>query len=559
MRRHLTLAVALLLLNASLAFRNVWPTPAVWWAGDLSIELGVFLAAALVMTDGAWRTRPPRTLSSGLVTTIAWVWMLLTLGHYADVTAPGLLGRPINLYWDVRFVRDVTAMFVQVAPPWGTALATAALVGVCLIAFRLLRWAVHRVSEALSVTGERRALVVVASALLVLFAIERGMAWLDRVDAPLPRFAGPVTKTYLDQARLVRDALDANARKLPPTPPLDSDLSLIQGADVLLLFMESYGAVTWQRSDFVQRLREPRAQLAAAIDDTGRRVVSGFVESPTYGGSSWFAHISLLSGLDIRDPNANARLMTERRETLVTAFAKRGCRTIALMPGLWQPWPEGSFYGFQEIYGGPRLGYKGPEFGWWAVPDQYSLAKLDELELRKASRPPLFVFFPTVSTHTPFTPVPPYQDDWARILTDRPFDDAPVVEAFDRQPDWLDLSPSYGNAVAYVHQTLAGFLRLERDHDLVVIVVGDHQPPALVSGEGQTWDVPVHVIASRTIRSEMLDRLVTQGLNEGLEPAAPHVARMHELLPILLDAFGDREPAAPVLARAPRKRESGRR
>jgi len=549
-RRHLTLAAALLVLNGSLTFRNIWPTPAFWWAGELSIELGVFLTALLVLTYWTRRSGSPVALSSRIVTAIACVWMLFTFGHYADVTAPGLLGRPINLYWDVRFVWDVTAMFVQAAPLWGSVLAALGVIVIGFIAFRLLRWAVGRVNQASTTSGGRRALAVVAGTLLMLFGLERGVQSFAHIDTPLLRFAVPVTRTYLEQAKLVRDALDANARKLPPTPPLDSDLSLVQGADVLLLFMESYGAVTWQRSDFVQRLKEPRAQFAAAIADTGRRVVSGFVESPTYGGSSWFAHISLLSGLDIRDPNANARLMTERRETLVTAFAKRGYRTVALMPGLWQPWPEGSFYGFQEIYGGPRLDYQGPQFGWWAVPDQYALAKLDELELRKSKRNPVFVFFPTVSTHTPFTPTPPYQEDWTRILTDHPFDDPIVLEAFGHQPDWLNLSPSYGDAVAYIHQSLAGFLRTLRERDIVLIIVGDHQPPALVSGEGQTWDVPVHVIANKTMRSEMLDRLIVQGLNDGLEPTPPAVAPMHELLPILLDAFGDRDAARPVLARA---------
>ncbi len=34
---------ALALLNASLTFRNVWPTPGVEWSGDLSIELAVFV------------------------------------------------------------------------------------------------------------------------------------------------------------------------------------------------------------------------------------------------------------------------------------------------------------------------------------------------------------------------------------------------------------------------------------------------------------------------------------------------------------------------------------
>ena len=37
--RWLTLLAALVLLDASLTFENVWPTPAVRWHGALSIEL----------------------------------------------------------------------------------------------------------------------------------------------------------------------------------------------------------------------------------------------------------------------------------------------------------------------------------------------------------------------------------------------------------------------------------------------------------------------------------------------------------------------------------------
>jgi len=313
------------------------------------------------------------------------------------------------------------------------------------------------------------------------------------------------------------------------------------------MFVESYGAVTWQRQDFVDRLRTPRAQLARDIRETGRSVVSGYVESPTYGGSSWFAHISLLSGLEIRDPNTNALLMTQQRETLVTAFARHGFRTVALMPGLWQAWPEGAFYGFQEIYGGERLAYKGPEFGWWALPDQYTLAKLDELVARQPRRP-LFVFFPTVSTHTPFTPTPPFQSDWVRLLSDHPFDDRLIEQLFDNQPDWTNLSPSYGNAVAYAYEVIGGYLRKHTGRDVVLIVLGDHQPPALVSGTGQPWDVPVHIIASRP---DILDRLKTLGFDDGLTPAAGPISKMHDLLPILLDAFGDREPDPGRLARRP--------
>ena len=67
--------------------------------------------------------------------------------------------------------------------------------------------------------------------------------------------------------------------------------------------------------------------------------------------------------------------MTEERDTLVTTFKRHGYRAVAVMPGVWQAWPEGSFYGFDGLYGGPRLDYQGPPFGWWDMTDQFTLAR----------------------------------------------------------------------------------------------------------------------------------------------------------------------------------------
>ena len=144
-------------------------------------------------------------------------------------------------------------------------------------------------------------------------------------------------------------------------------------------------------------------------------MVSAFVESTTFGGESWLAHISLLSGTEVRDEDTNVRLMAQQRDTMVTAFSRQGYRTVAIMPGLQRAWPEGSFYGFDEIYGAVQLAYKGPPFGWWDITDQFALARMDALEIAPRPRSPVFVFFPTISTHTPFTPTPPYQPDWTRI------------------------------------------------------------------------------------------------------------------------------------------------
>jgi phosphoglycerol transferase MdoB-like AlkP superfamily enzyme len=220
---------------------------------------------------------------------------------------------------------------------------------------------------------------------------------------------------------------------------------------------------------------------------------------------------------------------------MVSSFKREGYRTVALMPGLWQAWPEGAFYKFDDIYGGERLDYHGPQFGWFDIPDEFALAKFDALEADRPGRPPLFMFFPTISTHTPFRPRPPYQPDWKRVLTDQPFDQAELDRSFDEQADWLNLGPSYVEAMTYTYATLTGYLRTRANRDFVMILLGDHQPPALVSGEGASWDVPVHVIAGRR---EVLDALVAKGFTRGLTPARRDLSRMHALLPVLLDAFG---------------------
>jgi hypothetical protein len=231
--------------------------------------------------------------------------------------------------------------------------------------------------------------------------------------------------------------------------------------------------------------------------------------------------------------------MTQSRRTFGNALAEHGYRRVALMPGLKMDWPEGVFYHFDRIYDDASLDYRGPAFGWWRIPDQYSLARLDRLELAPRSdapgaRQPLFIVFPTISTHTPFRPTPPYQTDWSRMLGAQPFDDEPLRHSLSQLPEWTNLAPSYQDAVRYSLQTLAGYLRTQARDDLIVIIVGDHQPPAVVSGPNAPWDVPVHVISSKPA---LMNTLEGCGFVSGLIPAPEVLDSMHQLGPMLLHAF----------------------
>jgi hypothetical protein len=544
-RRLLAALAAVLLLDISVTFTNWWPTPAIWWNGDASVELAILLLGLIAFAlarrhagseDPSLGRTSAGLASPRLVRWLSGIWLVLTLGRYVDVTAPALWGRELNFYWDLRFLPDVAAMLVGASRRALLAgvVAAAALLGALALVYLVIRWSFRRVLWAVTIPAGRIALGSASVVTIVLFAMQvAGVFGLDLLGEERRVFPRPVTQVYARQAKLVTQALLRTAR-LPPSPPLDASLARLQGADVFLFFIESYGAVTFERPEFAARLQQPRDVLARAVHDTGRGVVSAFVESPTFGGSSWFAHITFLSGIKVADPDTNALLMTEQRPTLVTDFANHGYRTLAVMPGLWYPWPEGAFYGFQDLYNGPRLDYHGPSFGWWDMPDQFTLAKLDDQEVSKTSRRPLFVFYPTVSTHTPFSPLAPYQPDWPRMLTPTPFDAAQLDAAYTGEPDWMNLGPAYANSVAYAYETFAGYVRQRAGRDYVMILIGDHQPPALVSGEGAPWDVPMHVI---TNRQDILDSLLEHGFVHGLTPTRPHLGEMQQVVPIVLDAL----------------------
>ena len=129
--RGIALTLAMLLLNVSLTFHNIWPTPAITWRGEISVELGAYLCLA-ALVGAARRRKPP--FSRRMLRILAVVWLLFVLGRYADVTATALFGRDINLYWDLRFIPDVVSLLAKAAK----VRLIVAVVGGILVGFGLL-------------------------------------------------------------------------------------------------------------------------------------------------------------------------------------------------------------------------------------------------------------------------------------------------------------------------------------------------------------------------------------------------------------------------------------
>lgn len=528
-RPWLVLAAALWLLNAALSFHGYWPTPWVEVRRELSLEIAV-LVLALGLGASVWGLLSPR-----LTAALALVLTLLVLGRYAEVMAPALYGRPINLFWDARYLPQVIPMLVQSAPlplVLGLPLSLLSLLGLIYVA---LHWALGRVVEAMRAAAPRRVLTVLAGAAVA--------AYLAGLASPRLNweygFSRPVTLTLAQQAAFALKALGAVPQGLPPSPEFRSDLGRVQGAHVVILFAESYGAATFDQPRLEAALAPDRADLATALAETGRSAVSALVRSPTFAGHSWLAHASLLAGVEVRTERDYALLLTQPRETLVHRFAQAGYRTLGVMPGLRLAWPEGAFYGYDSILDAQGLDYRGPDLGWWRIPDQFALARLDAAELT-APEPASsdgrlrLAVFPTINSHVPFRPTPTYQPDWKRILSTDPLAPTALDGASTQAVALTDLGPAYADSLGYLFRVLAGWLRHRPDLDLVLLVLGDHQPLAAVSGEGAPWDVPVHLI---TGRAEVRNAFLEEGFVPGLVPQRPALGGMTDLTQILLRAF----------------------
>lgn len=520
----LRIGLPLLLLNTLLAFVNPGPTPWPVFSARVAPELcAALLAAALLAWHGRPSTRALRWLAAGTV--------VLVIVRAVEVTSAAMFGRSLNLYWDGRHLGTMLAM--NDTPWWPLAAGCVAV----LLAVALLHAAVSAAWRGLQVALARplvrRAAVVASTALLATWAVP-GLFDGGARDV----FAEPITPVATRQAQLLVAQLsaDGSASRLTASPSFDGHLAGLGGADVLLLFSESYGVSTLDDPVQDQQLAGPRDALAAAIAASGRQVVSARVRSPTFAGGSWLAHGALLSGVDTQDPLDYEVLLSTQRPTLAKHFAAHGYRTVGWMPGLQRPWPEGRFFGFGQVVDAAGTGYAGPAFGPWRIPDQAAMALLHAqvFATPRASRAPAFVVFPTTTSHAPFRPVAPYVADWNRLTGPQPYTVEEQSHAVDEPASWRDPVPGYVQSIGYTWEWLGAYLRERAPSQLLTVVIGDHQAYAGVSGPNAAWDVPVHVISADTA---LLQRLKAVGFIDGLAPRGPALGRMHELTPLLLRAF----------------------
>lgn len=336
-----------------------------------------------------------------------------------------------------------------------------------------------------------------------------------------------------DKARLVKAAADDPYR----TTSGNDLLTGLRGKDVIIAFVESYGQVAVQGSSFAPQvdatLTAGNRQLAAA----GYSARSAFLTSPTFGGISWLAHSTLQSGLWIDNQQSYNDLITTDRLTLSGAFQRAGWRTVADVPSNEKDWPEGkSFYHYNTIYNDRNVGYHGPNFSYASMPDEYIWSAFQRLELTKPHAP-LMAEIDLVSSHTPWAPLP-------RIVPWNQVGDGSIYNGMPAQGQsatavWHDadqVRAAYAQSIQYSLNSLVSFVQNSSDKNLVLLVLGDHQPATIVSGQSANHEVPISII---TRDPTVLDRISDWRWQDGLlpSPTAP-VWPMNTFRDRFLTAYG---------------------
>ncbi len=490
------------------------------------------LAGVLFLIAMAALASPRLVAERGFAFVLALLVVGAALLNLADAAIPSLLGRDLNLYWDLQHLRSLFGLARDSAGLWSASVAAALLVAGVSLVVAGVYWIWRHVLAALA---DRRIAIGVAVLLGVALDVTSFLPAEQRplatgLGADIVRHAAAFQRGWRAEAAAGVPLPAALASSGPP----GSNLAGLKRRDVYLVYIESYGTTVFDTPEFRSSLRGSLTDFESTLRAAGYKMASSRLVSPTFGGGSWLAHATLASGVRMDDPVLYSQLSRSGRKLLPGYFKDAGWRAIEIMPGIKTPDPEARAWGFDRDIDAAELGYHGPSFGWFAIPDQFTLERAAEIREALGSETPVFTQIVLVSSHIPFSPVPPYLADWSDAGAFATVPAAAWEEIF-RTPDWTVLAPGYLKSLKYDFAVLGDWFAKHLPGNGLVILLGDHQPPAVVGGEVQQWTVPVHVLSRDP---DLVAPFIAEGYVAGLvPPQTPQPKGMETFLPSFLAAF----------------------
>ena len=491
----------------------------------LPVELIVLAVVLLALPS---RARRITAVVLGAFVGLSAVLKCLDMGFYET------LARPFDLVFDWVLLNDAADWTKD---SFGRSGEVLAIIGVIVLLLAVLAGSAFAMVRLADVMARHRPTAVRTTLVL-------GVAWI--MCFTLSVQVGGVTlatKGYSqflsNRVKYVRDGLgDADVFKkqltvdaFAKTPP-NQLLTGLRGKDVLFTFIESYGRVALDDPTMAPEMDKTLTAGDARLKAAGFSSRSAWLRSPVTGAGSWLAHSTFLSGLWIKNQQRYRTVTTSTRATLTSYFQKTGAwRTVGIVPGVRKSWPEGKYFGLDNIYDSTHLGYNGPYFSWTPVPDQFSLESFEKLEYGKKNRDPIMAEIILASSHNPWSPIA-HTIPWNQLGDGTIFNQI-KKEGTNPTEVWKSakrVRTEYRKAIQYSVDSLTQWVQRYGNKNTVLVFLGDHQPVPTVTGGTADRDVPITIVAHDP---KVLDKISSWGWTDGLKPA--------DSAPVLgMDKFRDR-------------------
>src|SRR5437870_9155750 len=230
---------------------------AIEWRPSAELALVLFIVAiAAVARPQIVDTR----LAARILAVVVGLAALLNLVH---AVIPTLLGRDLNLYWDLRQLPSLYELAEEAAGFWRTSGAVCAAAGVVFLLMAVLYRIWRRVLPALT---DRR--VGLALAILLGVAVDI-TAFMPPEDRPLATgFGLDVVRQTVALVHGWHPAAGGDgpyAAALAAPPPPHSDLAGLKRRDVYVIYLQSYGTTVFHRPEFLAGLGPSPPRFGAAL------------------------------------------------------------------------------------------------------------------------------------------------------------------------------------------------------------------------------------------------------------------------------------------------------
>ncbi len=464
-------------------------TPAAF--ARIPVEGLALVAVAVVLP--AWPRRIVAAVA-GILFSLLTLVKILNIAFYLEI------GRAFNPVFGWVDIGPAIGVVRDTIGPTRTNIALAALwLGVILLVGAITAATIHITTVA---ARHRRATVRGLAALTAVWALCAGLSLQLVPGSPVASTsaAGLVVAQVRDTQTALRDQRrfeQALHRSDPEASVPAADLLTgLRGKDVIIAFVESYGQVAVQGTTFSPGVDAVLRRDTASLARAGWSTRSAWITSPGFGGISQLAHSTLQSGLWVNTEQRYTELVASRRFTLSDAFDKAGWRTVSDSPENDYAWPPGtSFYHYDQLYDRRNVGYHGPTFSYASMPDQYTLAAFQRLELTPG-RKPVMAEIDLVSSHYPWAPLPTMVP-WNRIGNGSIFDPMPArgETPLSILGSASKVRQAFGKSIQYSLQALTSWVTELNDPNLVLILLGDEQPATPISSVGASHEVPISIVA----------------------------------------------------------------